>query len=544
MSEEIQRTVSDRYSREELMVPAADGVLLQTVVYKPTDGKGTWPCIVERSPYAGMLQKYACEFASAFCENGYTYVLQMCRGVALSQGEWVPNVNEREDGLALLHWLEKQDWVKGIGYKGFSYLALAGWSMADAVPESVKSMFLLAYGCDRFTSAYSNGLFRHDVLTGWSMKNAGFPVTADYLESCHYVPHLEVDEALWGGRVDWYRDYVSNPDDQNGYWSNGFWGTLSEIPKKVRLPVYIMEGWFDHHLASALKSYERLPQEIKNKSILEIGPWDHSFQMAARGYETTAQNTCADQIRKMLEWFDLTLKRGEVPWGRVDYYHVGEDRWKRATEYPFVDKGGVSYGLRCVSGEKSLIVGGAGEGSAAFTYDPDNPVPSVGGESMLTSAEQRGSLEQPEADYRKDVLTFLSPALKKPLNVTGKVKVKLRVSSSAEDTAFCAKLCEVMPDGTAYNLRTMMGSLVYRMGVEQRVNYTPGTFVDLELESWDISWQFQEGSRIRLDITSSDFPQYAAHPNSKELWSVVKNRTIANQMIDCSRSEIYFPAGI
>lgn len=162
---------------------------------------------------------------------------------------------------------------------------------------------------------------------------------------------------------------------------------------------------------------------------------------------------------------------------------------------------------------------------------------------MLTTDGQRGSLVQPEPDYRPDVITFLSPVLEEALDVTGKVKVRLRVASDAEDTAFCVKLCEVMPDGKAYNLRTVIGSLAYREGSEQPVDYIPGTFVDLELNSWDISWRFQKGSRIRLDVTSSDFPQYAAHPNSKALWSTVKEVRVARQQIDCSASSVYFPAG-
>ena len=536
-------SVLDKYTKEDIMVPAADGVLLRTIIFKPKDGKETWPCVVERCPYAGMLMKIADDFASAFCARGYVYVLQMCRGVAGSQGKWEPNINERDDGLSLLHWLERQDWVENIGYKGYSYLALAGWAMADAVPEKVKSMFLSAYGCDRFTSAYSNGLFRHDVLTGWSMQNAGFPVEADYLESCRHLPLIEVDEAMWGGRVDWYRDYISNPDNRNGYWSDGFWGMLSDIPRKVKLPLYIVEGWFDHHLASALKSYERLPQGTKDKTILEIGPWDHSLNMAVHGYEKSIKNADADQTNKMLDWFDLTLKRGEIPEGRVNYYHVGSDTWKNAAVYPFTDNGGVTYGLSRTVDGKHLLYAAKGEGIVSFIYDPKDPVPSVGAESMLTTEKQRGSLVQPEPDYRPDVITFLSPVLEEALDVTGKVKIKLRVASDAEDTAFCAKLCEVMPDGKAYNLRTMIGSLAYREGLEQPVDYTPGTFVDLELNSWDISWHFQKGSRIRLDVTSSDFPQYAAHPNSKALWSTVKEVRIAHQQIDCTASSIYFPAG-
>lgn len=535
--------MANKCIKEEHMLPAADGTMLQTFVYKPKGTCVSWPCIVERSPYAGMLNGFVEMQADELCAHGYAYVVQMCRGVAGSRGKWEPNVNEREDGLSLLRWLDGQSWVESIGYKGFSYLALTGWVMADALPEKVKSMFLCVYGCDRFVSAYSSGMFRHDVLTGWAMQNAGFPVQADYLDSCRYLPQIEVDEALWGGRLDWYRDYISNPDNRDGYWSKGFWGMLCEIPKHVSIPLRIEEGWFDHHLASALKSYELLADKAKEKTVLEIGPWDHSFHLAADGYKDVMSNGDMKLIERVLDWFDMTLKREETPRGGVRYYHVGADEWKTSDRYPFEDKGGSVYGFDCAAGEKTLLRETAGSGTVEFTYDPANPVPSVGGESLLTTEDQRGSKLQPEPDYRPDVLSFLSSVLEEALDVTGKVRVKLRVASDAADTAFCVKLCEIMPDGKAYNLRTMISSLAYRNGAECPVSYAPGEFVELELESWDISWRFQKGSRIRLDVTSSDFPQYAAHPNCAGLWSEARAVKTARQKIDCGESWICFPAG-
>ena len=106
MAEGNNISAFDKYTKEDIMVPAADGVLLRTVIFKPKDGKKAWPCIVERCPYAGMLSNMADGFADTFCARGYAYVLQMCRGVGGSQGKWELNVNERKDGLSLLHWCE------------------------------------------------------------------------------------------------------------------------------------------------------------------------------------------------------------------------------------------------------------------------------------------------------------------------------------------------------------------------------------------------------------------------------------------------------
>lgn len=127
------------------------------------------------------------------------------------------------------------------------------------------------------------------------------------------------------------------------------------------------------------------------------------------------------------------------------------------------------------------------------------------------------------------------------MDITGQIKVSLRVASDAEDTAFCAKIVEVMSNGKAYNMRTIIGSLAYRNGSDDGADYFPGEFVDLVLESWDVSWRLQKGSRLRVDITSSDFPQYAVHPNKKDLWCMVREPVKAKQTIDCEHSFVLLP---
>lgn len=125
--------------------------------------------ILQRSPYVHLMDMYLLH-GKNLAQRGFIYILQFCRGTGQSEGEWEPNVNERQDGLDTLNWLQNEPWVKNIGYWGNSYLALTGWCMADAVPSKVKGMYLSVYGTDRFTSAYSKGMFRHDVLTSWAME--------------------------------------------------------------------------------------------------------------------------------------------------------------------------------------------------------------------------------------------------------------------------------------------------------------------------------------------------------------------------------------
>ncbi len=156
------------------------------------------------------------------------------RGTYTSGGTWEPNVNERNDGADLLAWCEHQDWIDVIGLWGTSYLSLTCWTVADITTPKVASICANHYGTDRFASAYQKGSFRCDVLTAWAMQNAGYPVDADYMKSALHLPQMSVDEDMWGGRLDWYRDWISHPKDADAYWDEGFWDCSSPSPPRSR----------------------------------------------------------------------------------------------------------------------------------------------------------------------------------------------------------------------------------------------------------------------------------------------------------------------
>lgn len=265
-------TVSE-ISKEEIMLPMRDGKCMRTVLYKPSN-TDHYPVIMRRTCYPNDEPLIIID-AENFSKRGYCFIYQFCRGTGGSEGEWNPNINERDDGLDMVNWIRSQPWCESLGYWGLSYSSLTGWSISDLITGKVDSMFLLHYGTDRFISAYHKGLFHHDILTGWSMQNAGRPIKADYEASCLYMPQVEVDEALWGGKLQWYRDYVTNEYFEDSYWQHGFWKQLREIPSNVEIPLYIVSGWYDHHHESTMKTWSRLNEKSKRMSWLEIGGWNH-----------------------------------------------------------------------------------------------------------------------------------------------------------------------------------------------------------------------------------------------------------------------------
>ena len=521
------------YETELILIPMRDGTKLKTKLYWPVSADSRkedkpMPVIMERTCYPHN-ERISRVHGENLAKRGYLFLSQYCRGTGGSEGEWEPNVNERRDGLDTLNWLNEQSWVESIGYWGNSYLALTGWAVADQVPDKVKGMCLTHYGTDRFTSAYEKGMFRQDVLTSWAMGNAGFSISADYLESCKYMPHYEVDEKLWGRKLPWYREWISNPKREDSYWQQGWWKELYDNTSKVKVPLYIRSGWYDHHHGSAMRTWDQLPEETKEHSWLDIGGWNHGFVPCLEDCEIYHME--AGEVQAILEWFELVLKQKRLPDPRYRTYVIGDDRWMKQDCWPqklrrmkFLYFDGMA-----TEGYNGKLCPAAGlvPGKLQYQYDPDNPIISHGSESLLMNMKENGSLLQPEPGYRGDVLSFVSESLVEPMCICGKMKVYLYISSDCEDTAFTAKVMEVRSNGKAYNIRSSITTISHT--IEQ--SYQPGSIVRVAVEMWDIVYALKPGSKIRIDISSSDFPQYHVHSNYTGIWSKQDKKRIANQSI-------------
>ncbi len=466
-----------------------------------------------------------CEYSGEeYAKRGFAFVYQYCRGIAGSEGIWEPNVHERDDGLSLMNWLQQQDWVESVGFMGASYLALTGWAMADAVPDKVKTMYLTVYGTKRHTSAWKDGLFRQDVLTSWSMGNTGHEVDADFIESALYMPHEEVDEAMWGGRLQWYRDLVTHPDFTHEYWQEGFWSTLMHVPEKLKIPIFVGEGWYDHHLGSALEGWEMLSDEAKAHSVLQICPGNHGLSPVIYGHPN-AQNARVNSDLQAYHWFDTVLRKKQLPRPGVKVYMIGADEWLDCPVYPFTPKEHLSLYLS----QEGMSLSPGQDGSRSYVYDPSVPIYTHGAESLLKSKDEHaGSLEQPEPNWRQDVISFVSEPFEQSVDICGRMLARLYVQTDAPDTCFAVKVMEVFEDGRAFHIRNGITTIKWNGGVKH--DYDGGVRA-VDIDMWDIVWRVTAGSRLRVDISSSNFPEYSVHPNTDELWSQATERRIAHQTV-------------
>lgn len=524
--------IYDVSSVQEYMVEMPDGIKLRTICFFPT-GNQPAPLVFERLCYPAhekLMRLHGLEF----CKRGLGFAFQFCRGTGGSEGEWVPNTMcERTDGLATVQFLENLPQVSSLGYWGSSYMAMCGWAILEDCPSSVKTMYLTHYGTDRYVSLYESGLFRQDIMTGWAKNNAGMTIEANHLDSCAYRPQVSVDEDLWGVRLDWYRTWITSTQRTDSHWSEGLWGILQRAPAKAKIPLYIGGSWFDHHFGSTLKTYAALAEECKEQTTFRVGCWEHSFIPCLSGHPQ--EHLENNNVELALKWFLDILVHHKKPQKKIKLYTIGADSWAEYDAYPVPGRREMTLYL---SGKPSSSHTGQlartcspNTEEVTFTYDPRLYVPSCGGESVYTSREQRGSVLQPPCGYRPDVLSFRSDPLDGTQEIIGQIQGKLTVKSSVPDTAFTIKIMEEFPGGKTYNLRSGIVTLAFRKGDGIRGTYTPGEVVEISIPTWDIAWRPAKGSRIRVDVSSSNFPEYAVHSNYPGGWAEQSKTQSAEQTI-------------
>lgn len=525
----------------EFAVAMRDGVRLSTTVYEPT-GTAPWPTILIRNPYDAP---FIAAWCGIFVRSGYACVYQEVRGQMGSEGEWIPAVNELDDGEDTLAWLVEQTFHDGnIGLYGPSYLASVQWAAATrGLPPEVKTLVPLVFATDMYSLAYQRGMFRHEILTAWAaiMPGRGFANAnrKHYPDLVRHRPHAEVDEVYLGVRLDWYRDYITSPGRGDPFWQQSDVAELLAAPGRTTVPVLLVGGWYDIFLAAQLGDWQKLGNRADSKFV--IGPWTHLMSTAG-DLELPDGRGGGWQWELVLDWMGHHL-RGEPldqPTGGVESYALGEDRWHVRPEWPPPGREHRLH-LTALAGSPRCEGGSLGTNppeqfqEVSYSYDPDDPVPMRGGAGSLAfiladggpvhSVLQRGLCERP------DVLSFTSEPLVEPLRIAGPIQVGLSVSSSAPDTAFTAKLIEVLPDGRAYNIRDSITSLAYRNSDSAAELYTPETVVSVEIDLWPIEWVVAAGSRLRLDISSSNFPAFHAHPNVAGIWALQEEAQTARQTL-------------
>lgn len=534
---EMPAQETDAQPMQTVKVRMRDGVFLETHIYLP-EGKGPWPTILVRDPYA--LTKYiTCEI---YVRYGYACVHQDVRGRWGSGGVWYPLVNERNDGIDTLNWILRQPWQNGkLALSGKSYLGLTQWAMADKLPPEVKTFVPGVSHGDFYQMIYHHGMFMQGIAGVWS-SGLFKSLTEAFSAGRHWkddiagkIPAAGVDPKEFGPAWTAYHDYLMHPEPGDPYWHSPIYEAIHNSYKGVHVPVLMLGRTYDFFLPGMLETYRKLP--TRDESVMYIGPGEHGGAVGDQKVEHPNKHYFADTFA----WLDHFLKGKPLPDSLKPGYIVyinGADRWQHYAEWPgqtqprtlYLDKLAASHGCDrgALSPQKPVA-----DASATYRYDPRNPVPTRGGSFLVAgdlmptaSSEQKNNLCE-----RPDVLSFSSAAFPKATLISGGMHVKLLTSSDAPDTAFTVKVSEHFADGRVLNIRDDISTLGLRNGAASRLVYHPGDKVEVDYDLTPIAWQLQAGSRLRVDISSSNFPVFNPHPNKAGLWSTVTAPAVAQQTL-------------
>lgn len=496
-------------------VPMRDGVRLSANVFRPA-APGRYPTILLRTPY-DKGPDITPNFRS-FVDRGYALVVEDVRGRYGSEGNFEPLNQEIHDGDDTLNWIARQSWSNGnVGMYGGSYLGIAQWKAAMSHNPHLKAIFPYVSGDDDYRDRfYSTGgamKLGHRLL--WIEENLRPPDFQAPLFSSfiRMLPTRRADEVVTGHSV-WLWQAAANHPTYDRFWKNS---SVREHLPEIRVPVWSVGGWYDNYVESDLDAFATLSR-LGRPARITIGPWPHVFTTPFANV-SFGKDAMVPLRPLQLKWFDRWVKGMASGVASNDTAHavrifvMGVNQWRDEDEWPPARSREVKFYLGA-QGELSERPGRGGAPDT-FVYDPANPAPTVGGAVCCDNAVfPWGPLDQREVERRRDVLTYTTSVLGSDVEVTGPIRVVLYASSSAVDTDFTAKLVDVFPGGEARILTDGILRARYRESLEAPKLMKPGTVYRLTIDAGVTSNVFRAGHRIRVEISSSNFPRFDRNPNT------------------------------
>ncbi len=555
---------------QKVMMPMRDGVRLATDIYRPKTDKKV-PVIFSRTPYNfnswgdGEERTGTARRALEAVKRGYAYVVQNERGRYFSEGEWDILGTPLTDGYDAFSWLKNQSWSNGkIGTLGCS--STAEWQMAVAaldhpshaamVPQGygagvgtvgpyfeqgnwyrggVEQMLFFSwlYGVehDKFKPRIPAGATQEDLIRISRFYDlAPENPKVDMKEALAHLPIKDILQNIHGKRDVFDKMVVRKPNDPE--W---FEGGLYHQEMDFGVPSFWFASWYDVSIGPNLALFNHVRENASDKFVrdnqyLVIAPTLHC------GYTRATENTIVGERsvgdarlnydEQIYDWFDWLLKgedtnfKDKTP--RVQYYTMGINKWQSSESWPPKGVKNKTYYLNSSGKANSLYGDGSLEAKPStedrpdsYTYDPMNPVPSHGGNVCCTgNAIKGGAYDQQTVEARQDILVYTTEPLKEGVELSGFIDATIYVSSDVKDTDFSLKIIDVYPDGRAYNLDETIQRARFREGYEEEVFMKSGNVYKLDFSPMATSNYFKKGHRIRIEISSSNFPRFARNLNT------------------------------
>jgi putative CocE/NonD family hydrolase len=534
--------------RREVGIPMRDGVELAADVYLPAQD-GPAPCIVEPTPY-GKENMFNVADAELLQSHGYAFVSVDVRGRGKSEGEWTAFVNDPDDCHDAVEWVAAQDWSTGkVGMTGLSYMGWVQWAAASRRPPHLTCMVSTsAAGRWQQEIPYTNGAFQL-YFAWWT-----------------YSTRRRIPE---GGDIDWERVLATLPYGDLGDFINGTggsWEMLSQhdrlddtwkalrfddLYSQIDVPCLHVSGWYDlEDLLGAFHHYENMTAHSPAAAdqYLLVGPWSHvgsRFPSDEYGGVALGADAAVDMDAEHVRWFDHWLKDAgpgieDLP--RVRVFEPGNNRWRQAPSWPLSNATlDLFLGVEDGTGVLGDAPGGEVE-TVSYRYDPLDPA--LTGIDVTGYPVENPPLDQSANEARADVITFTGAPLAEDLVISGWAHLKLYASSDCDDTEWHVKITDVTPDGAS--LKVTQGCLraACRDSLTDLEPLTPGTVTPFDIELWPTHHAFRAGHRVRVTVTSSDYPWFARSLNQFGLVSEQGEPKVATNSLACGgeyRSRIELP---
>jgi putative CocE/NonD family hydrolase len=461
-------------------------------------------------------------------ERGYNVMVQGVRGRYNSTDKHIPFNHEREDGIATLQWLHEQPWHNGkTGMWGGSYFGYTQWVLSDQDSLGLSALLTQISSSSNYAMLHTDGTFSYESALFWATRSHSdkdTPFDYEHLRKGYdSAPLLEADDRVVAD-IPFFNDWASHEQFDE------FWSAVDGVDraKHLQVPALMMAGWYDPFLTSQIQDFEDISQYadpmIAEQCRLIIGPWAHAETVIMpNGYQD--RNYRLASIAPAINWYDEHLKqKATKPTPHVRIFVMGVNEWRDEESFPLQRTIYTPYYLSANAtnaGTGSLLQTPPSYDSYRQTYDfdPAKPVPSLGGAVLGARA---GAKKQNEIEERDDVLVYTSPELDQDVEVTGKIKLILHVATNAKSTDFMAKLCDVHPDGSSFNVSE---------GALRKTYQDNGRSERIEIVLNPTSNVFLKDHRIRLIVSSSSYPRYSLNYNKGTNNYDERNGMIAHQTV-------------
>lgn len=534
----------------EFDVPAEmrDGTVLRADVYRP-GGSGPWPVLLSRLPYGKQLPLLAAVLDPlAAARRGFMVVIQDTRGRFASEGKWEPWTHEENDGYDTVRWAAALPGANGsVGMIGASYFGNTQWMAALSKPPELKAIAPMVTWSDPDDGLWTRGgAIELGITAPWSLM-----MGADALMRRHSTDPATLGASL--GRLvqdlDGLADggygqlpagrfpaFVRHDLPELGYERSRRepeWARACRVAGRhdeVDLPTFQVGGWYDIFAQGTLDNFTAMRRAGRSATLV-MGPWSHTNQQHVIGdvnfgfgANSAFMGSRGPLHGLQLDWYQRTIGDGEVlepDTGRVLLFVMGVNQWREETEWPLSRAVDTDFHLRA-DGRLTQEPPAVAEQAEEFTYDPMDPVPTTGGALLMTDEFRPGPLDQRDVEAREDVLVFTTEPLAEDVEVTGRVKAVLFVATDGPSTDWVARLCDVDENGVSRNVAD---------GIVRVRAATPGEAAEHVVDLWSTSVVFRAGHRIRVQVTSSNFPRWDRNLNTGEPEESATTTRVAHQQV-------------